>query len=262
MIHSILIAGSQGEPEIRLREFLEESGFEVFTTTLLPGDWVQLSQKIDLLFWIVPSHGVVGDDLSLVLPDSKKVLVFSEDCAVKTGIENIQSVIQLPWNWGELLVLLGQCFPEDAELYSEMQIGDWIDFSLGSTKAIFQSMRRFLRILLQHSPLPEDSIHAIHYAICEVLLNAMEHGNRFDSRKRVKGSYVIFKDRLVVKIDDQGSGFLPEDVPDPIEAPVAVAEERRRQGKRPGGYGLHLARKWMEMTFNDRGNSVVLSRAF
>jgi len=178
------------------------------------------------------------------------------------ALEGYSDVLEYPWDWTAVAVIMQRLMPLDSGIQSECRIGDWIDFSLVSGRSIFQSMRQFLRVLLAQTALPRESLHSIHYAICEILLNAMEHGNGFDPHKRVLGSYVLFADRLVVKIEDQGCGFLLSDIPNPIQQPLAVAEQRKSQGKRPGGYGLALAQKWMDLSYSERGNTVLLTKTF
>ena len=59
----------------------------------------------------------------------------------------------------------------------------------------------------------------------------------------------------------QGRGFKPATVPNPIVDPEGVAEGRRAAGKRPGGYGIAMARAAMdEIFYNSAGNTVVLTK--
>lgn len=215
-----------------------------------------------------PCHLLLFDDdaarikLSRLFPHIPLVMILQDGVAPITDTEGVFAYLQKPFRWSEVLLTIHQALPSEGELHSEIQVGDWIDFSLSSNRAIFHGMRAFLRNLLQHSTMPSDQVFHINHAICEILLNAMEHGNRFDPRKRVKCSYVLFQDRLVVKIEDQGCGFFPDLVPNPLEKPGEVAETRKRQGKRPGGYGLALANRWMTLDYSDRGNSVLLTKVF
>jgi len=263
MSREILIAGSAGLKYPRLHSFLEESGFLVSSLQVSATELSEKPQAPGLLFWAVESDYADTEHPSNIWPQTPKILLLPEGSAgLVKEMEGFSGVLQEPWCWSEVLLILLETFPEDGGMFSEIQAGDWIDFSIASTRAVFQSMRKFLGALLRHSSLSSEQIYHIHYAICEILLNAMEHGNGFDPRKRVKGSFVIFHDQLVVKIEDQGCGFLLDQVPNPIETPAAVSEMRKRQGKRPGGYGLALASKWLELKYSDRGNAVLLSRSF
>ena len=68
----------------------------------------------------------------------------------------------------------------------------------------------------------------------------------------------ILPSKIILSITDEGSGFKPVDVPDPSEDPIAHIEYRQGQGKRLGGYGIHLVRNIMDkVTWNERGNKVI-----
>jgi anti-sigma regulatory factor (Ser/Thr protein kinase) len=72
---------------------------------------------------------------------------------------------------------------------------------------------------------------------------------------------MIEPEQLVLVIEDQGRGFKPATVPNPIVDPEGVAEGRRTAGKRPGGYGIAMARAAMDDIFyNSAGNTVVLTK--
>lgn len=61
----------------------------------------------------------------------------------------------------------------------------------------------------------EDERYKISMAVRECLINALQHGNRYDAQKRIGLSFVLHPDRLVVQVHDQGAGFDLATVPDP-----------------------------------------------
>ena len=64
-------------------------------------------------------------------------------------------------------------------------------------------------------------------------------------------------------IGDQGAGFDPSKIPDPTIDPIALIEGREKVGKRPGGFGIHLARRIMDsVAYNERGNEVLMEKRF
>ena len=106
---------------------------------------------------------------------------------------------------------------------------------------------------LQTARCHDHDLFSIKLALEEALVNAIKHGNQYDRAKKVQISYQVLPDRFEILITDEGVGFDPADVPDP----TAVENLER-----PCGRGLMLMRHYMtEVTFNDRGNAVVLSRA-
>src|SRR5205085_10792467 len=106
---------------------------------------------------------------------------------------------------------------------------------------------------LQGRQTHDHDIFSIRLALEEALVNAIKHGNQLDRAKRVHISYRLLIDRFEIHITDEGPGFDPTDVPDP----TAVENLER-----PCGRGLMLMRHYMtEVAFNERGNSVIMSKA-
>jgi len=62
----------------------------------------------------------------------------------------------------------------------------------------------------------EEAFH-ISVAISEAVSNAIIHGNKENLQKRVKIKFDLFSDGLKATIHDEGQGFNPEDVPDPLQ---------------------------------------------
>lgn len=94
---------------------------------------------------------------------------------------------------------------------------------------------------LSHSiGLDEDSAHWVSVAIRESVINAIKHGNRNDSSKRV---FVEFETNegetpaLAITVRDQGEGFDPNLVADPL-APENMLKS--------SGRGIFLIRNFMD----------------
>ncbi len=100
----------------------------------------------------------------------------------------------------------------------------------------------------------EQEVFSIRLALEEALVNAIKHGNQMDRSKQVRIGYRVLLDRLEIHITDEGTGFDPEDVPDP----TAVENLER-----PCGRGLMLMRHYMtEVAYSARGNSVRMLKVF
>src|SRR5262249_34889080 len=105
---------------------------------------------------------------------------------------------------------------------------------------------------LQATACHDHDLFGIRLALGEALVNAIKHGNQYDRRKQVQIAYRLLPDRFEVHITDEGTGFDPDDVPEP------TAFEYR---ERPCGRGLMLMRHYMtEVTFNERGNAVTMCK--
>jgi serine/threonine-protein kinase RsbW len=63
----------------------------------------------------------------------------------------------------------------------------------------------------------EDEQHRIEMAVHESMINAIWHGNKNDSSKSVWLQFKILRDRLEIRIRDQGKGFNPNHIPNPLE---------------------------------------------
>ena len=63
----------------------------------------------------------------------------------------------------------------------------------------------------------EDEQHRIEMAVHESMINAIWHGNKNDSSKTVWLQFRVDRDRLEIRIRDQGDGFDPKRIPNPLE---------------------------------------------
>ena len=89
-------------------------------------------------------------------------------------------------------------------------------------------------------------LFAINLALEEALVNAVQHGNRSDPDKVVRFRCRLSDDNVYFRIEDEGEGFDPEEVPDPTDAEhIMVAS----------GRGVLLIRSFVSrIKWNDRGN--------
>ncbi len=106
------------------------------------------------------------------------------------------------------------------------------------------------RLLMAHR-YDEHEVFSIRLALEEALVNAIKHGNQLDRKKNVHIQFRINSDRFDVHIIDEGRGFNPEDLPDPM-APENL--------ERPCGRGLLLIRHYMtEVIYHPPGNRLSMS---
>jgi serine/threonine-protein kinase RsbW len=86
--------------------------------------------------------------------------------------------------------------------------------------------------------LDDDAVHWVGVAIRESVINAIKHGNQNDSGKRV---FVEFSthagSEINIRVRDQGPGFDPEHVADPL-APENLLKS--------SGRGIFLIRSFMD----------------
>lgn len=77
----------------------------------------------------------------------------------------------------------------------------------------------------------DDSLHRIHVAVRESVINAITHGNRNDDSKRVHVEFTLLEDDanpgITICVRDEGTGFDPDCLPD-CRAPENVLKSSGR----------------------------------
>ena len=68
---------------------------------------------------------------------------------------------------------------------------------------------------LQAKGFSQDDMFAVHLALEEAFLNAVKHGNKMDSTKKVTVEYAVDQEKVEICITDEGEGFDPGVIPDP-----------------------------------------------
>lgn len=128
------------------------------------------------------------------------------------------------------------------------------DVTIPSDHAEARRVQEEIEQHLQSCRATDQEIFSVRLALEEALVNAIKHGNQLDRGKQVFIAYRFLPGRFEIRITDEGSGFDPNDVPDP----TAVENLER-----PCGRGLMLMRHYMtEVNYNERGNSVAMAKVF
>ena len=97
----------------------------------------------------------------------------------------------------------------------------------------------------------EDATHYMSVAVRESVVNAIKHGNALDSEKRVEVEFTLADGALEVTIHDQGKGFDPASVPDPLAQENLLKVD---------GRGIFFMRSFMDevaYSFPPRGGTLV-----
>ncbi len=102
--------------------------------------------------------------------------------------------------------------------------------------------------LAQSCEFSEPELFAIRLAVEEALTNAIKHGNGSDPAKNVRIEYEIDPEQVRIRIEDEGPGFDPEEVPDPTDPEFL---------ERPCGRGLMFMEHYMSnVRFSMQGRCV------
>jgi serine/threonine-protein kinase RsbW len=105
-------------------------------------------------------------------------------------------------------------------------------------------MLDFVQVVSDHigrmSGLDDDAVHWVSVAVRESVINAIKHGNAHDSSKRVHVEFMLLDGTasgIAIRVRDEGCGFDPEAVPDPL-APENILKS--------SGRGIFLIRSFMD----------------
>lgn len=98
---------------------------------------------------------------------------------------------------------------------------------LGSRFENIELVQVVLKDTLDQLGVEEDARHWIDVAVREAVANAIKHGNAQDPDKQVHVDLLLEGDELVIRIEDEGVGFDPSAVPDPLEPGNRLRENGR-----------------------------------
>jgi serine/threonine-protein kinase RsbW len=127
-----------------------------------------------------------------------------------------------------------------------------VHYSLDSTLATINTVEQTAHDFAAKAGFPEDELGNISLAAREAAVNAVMHGNRQDPAKKLDLSLEITDNALTIRVADQGEGFDPDSLPDPL-APENILSS--------SGRGIFLIRTFMdELKFRrlDSGTELTL----
>jgi serine/threonine-protein kinase RsbW len=120
--------------------------------------------------------------------------------------------------------------------------------ALGELRPLSEALDAWMRVLGYAG----KDIFAVRLALGEAVINAFRHGNQGDPGKVVRVHYLVTAAEVVAEVADEGLGFDPQQVPDPLAG---------ENIERMSGRGLFLMRVYMSgVSFNQQGNRVTMCR--
>jgi serine/threonine-protein kinase RsbW len=130
-----------------------------------------------------------------------------------------------------------------------------IRMSLSSRFENIEMAQHLCGKLVEGYDLSEETRHWILMALREALANAIKHGNAQDLGKRVHLEMEVVNDNLQIRVRDEGSGFDPSGVADPL------APENRLK---TSGRGIFYMKTFMDdvafRQFSGGGMEIVLTK--
>ena len=112
-----------------------------------------------------------------------------------------------------------------------------ISLTLASSLESVDKVERTAENFAAQAGFDEDTVPNIAMAVREAAVNAILHGNAYDPSKQITASFEANTDALIVRIADQGTGFDPTSVPDPLAAENIL---------RGSGRGIFLIKAFMD----------------
>jgi len=127
-----------------------------------------------------------------------------------------------------------------------------------------KTLDRLTQFLRESLFLPPQESEEVALAFREIVMNAMEHGGRFDPQKFVEIAYLRSKRMVMCRVKDPGEGFSLDEIRvAEITGPLVDYAEQTRGGKDvelPAcGLGILIAQKFVdELIFSEKGNEAFL----
>jgi serine/threonine-protein kinase RsbW len=94
--------------------------------------------------------------------------------------------------------------------------GERIEITISSRFENIELVQVIAEHLCENAGLDEDGSHWIGMAVREAVANAIKHGNKLDVKKKVNATFELDGDDLAITIQDEGTGFDPDMVSDPL----------------------------------------------
>jgi len=112
-----------------------------------------------------------------------------------------------------------------------------VSYTLESTLATVNQAEETASKIAQQAGFDRDTADQISMAVREATVNAVLHGNKYDSNKKVRLAFEQNGDALVITVTDEGVGLNQNSIPDPL-APENLLKT--------SGRGIFLIRSFMD----------------
>lgn len=133
--------------------------------------------------------------------------------------------------------------------------GERIEITISSRFENIELVQVIAEHLCENAGLDEDGSHWIGMAVREGVANAIKHGNKLDVSKKVQAVFTLRGPELEISISDQGRGFDPAKVSDPLNPQNLM---------KTSGRGIFYMRTFMDAvqySFSpDGGTSLVMTK--
>ena len=109
--------------------------------------------------------------------------------------------------------------------------------AIGSRFENIELVHVVLKDRMEQLEVDRDTQHAVELAMREALANAIKHGNAQDPARQVQVDLVLAQSELVIQVEDEGVGFDPSRLADPLADENVLL---------PNGRGIFYMKKFMD----------------
>lgn len=132
-----------------------------------------------------------------------------------------------------------------------MTVSDTKKLKLSSTFEELERLEPFVNELQEWAKFKEDDFNRIMLALSEAVNNAILHGNQQDPEKEVDINTKLETGTLIVSVQDEGDGFDPDSIPDPLKEENLLNE---------GGRGVYLIEQYADgVKFSKGGTKITIT---
>lgn len=122
---------------------------------------------------------------------------------------------------------------------------------LQSSYEELDKLEHFLNELQENVQFDDEFYARLMLTISEAATNGVVHGNKLDPSKSVTLKATATDNKLIISVHDQGVGFVPEEVPNPLE------EENLLKSS---GRGVFLMQEYADQVeYEDEGRKLILT---
>lgn len=130
-----------------------------------------------------------------------------------------------------------------------------VHLEIGSRLENVELVQIAVEASLQQLEVAEEESNQIGTAVREAVANAIKHGNNSDASKQVSVDFELQGNEVVIEVKDEGVGFDPERVPNPLEPENLL---------KPDGRGILLIKEFMDRVEYDfqreHGTALIMRR--
>jgi serine/threonine-protein kinase RsbW len=128
------------------------------------------------------------------------------------------------------------------------------DLEIASDTKFLSKVERLSEQVATYAQMDESDSDDLGIVTTELVNNAIHHGNKSDPAKKVRVSFNVNQKRIELRIKDEGNGFNPEALKDPL-APENLLNE--------SGRGIFLIRALMDsldFQFSESGTETIVTK--